>query len=50
LRSLNYRALWKGRVQVIAGAGHAPHWERPSAFNRILEEFFGLVPRKRVRA
>lgn len=42
LRSLRYRALWKGAVQVIPGTGHAPHWERPAAFNRILSEFLGL--------
>jgi pimeloyl-ACP methyl ester carboxylesterase len=39
LRSLRYRNLWMNRVFVIANAGHAPHWQRPSAFNRVLLEF-----------
>jgi pimeloyl-ACP methyl ester carboxylesterase len=39
LRSLKYRALWKNRIFVISGAGHAPHWENPAAFNRILSGF-----------
>ena len=39
LCALNYRALWRERVQVIAGAGHAAHWECPAAFNDILLNF-----------
>ena len=31
--------LWRGAVQVIAGAGHAPHWEMPDAFNALLADF-----------
>ena len=31
--------LWRGAVQVIAGAGHAPHWETPDAFNALLADF-----------
>jgi pimeloyl-ACP methyl ester carboxylesterase len=41
LRSLRYRALWNDRVHVIPGAGHAPHWQCPDAFNRILQSFLG---------
>ena len=39
LRSLNYRRLWKNRIFVIPGAGHAPHWQRPGLFNAVLSEF-----------
>lgn len=42
LRSIRYRTLWGERVHVIAGAGHAPHWQAPAAFNEILEGFLGL--------
>ena len=31
--------LWRGQVQVIAGAGHAPQWEQPEAFNALLAAF-----------
>lgn len=31
--------IWRGAVQVIPGAGHAPHWEAPDAFNALLAEF-----------
>lgn len=31
--------LWRGAVQVIADAGHAPHWETPDAFNTLLADF-----------
>ncbi|HYF66226.1 MAG TPA: alpha/beta hydrolase [Herpetosiphonaceae bacterium] len=31
--------LWRGAVQQIAGAGHAPHWEQPEEFNRLLAAF-----------
>jgi len=39
LRSLRYRALWRGRIQVIRDAGHAPHWQKADLFNRILWNF-----------
>lgn len=41
LSSLSYRRLWNNRVQVIPGAGHAPHWQSPAAFNTILAGFMG---------
>ena len=31
--------LWRKQVQMIRGAGHAPHWEQPGTFNALLEEF-----------
>ena len=31
--------LWRGAVQVIPGAGHAPHWETPEAFDALIEAF-----------
>jgi len=39
LRSLHYRALWRDKIFVIPNAGHAPHWQRPAAFNSILLNF-----------
>jgi len=43
LSSLSYRRLWNNRVQVIPGAGHAPHWQSPAAFNSILAGFMETV-------
>jgi pimeloyl-ACP methyl ester carboxylesterase len=31
--------LWRGAVQVIPGAGHAPQWETPEAFDALLAAF-----------
>jgi pimeloyl-ACP methyl ester carboxylesterase len=42
LESLRYRALWRGRVQIL-DAGHAPHWQRPRLFNRLLASFLKEV-------
>ncbi len=39
LKGLTAPTLWRGSVQLIADAGHAPHWEQPSRFNALLEEF-----------
>ena len=36
---LTMPTLWRGRVEDIPDAGHAPQWEAPEAFNRILEDF-----------
>ena len=39
LSSLDYRWLWDDRCYVIAGAGHAPFWTAPEAFNELLGRF-----------
>ncbi len=31
--------LWRSSVQIIKGAGHAPHWEQGNAFNTLLADF-----------
>jgi len=38
-RGLTIPSLWRGKVQVIENAGHAPHWEQPEQFNTLLAEF-----------
>ncbi|MGP0091334.1 MAG: alpha/beta fold hydrolase [Xanthobacteraceae bacterium] len=43
LRSINYRSLWNSRIYVVSGAGHAPHWQVPAAFNRIMSRFLGFA-------
>jgi pimeloyl-ACP methyl ester carboxylesterase len=39
LRRLTFPSLWRGRVQLIPGAGHAPHQEAPEKFAGLLDEF-----------
>lgn len=39
LRGVDAPTLWRGEVQVIEGAGHAPHVETPGALARLLAEF-----------
>lgn len=39
LQGLTAPTLWRQAVQVIPGAGHAPHWEQPEKFNALLEAF-----------
>lgn len=39
LESIDYRCLWNNRIHVIPGAGHAPHWQFPQAFNGIMTDF-----------
>lgn len=39
LQRLSVPNLWLGNVQVIAGAGHAPHRETPQEFTAMLERF-----------
>ncbi len=39
LKSLQYANLYTDDVIIIQGAGHAPHWEQPDAFNSILKKF-----------
>ncbi|MDX1417575.1 MAG: alpha/beta hydrolase [Candidatus Promineifilaceae bacterium] len=43
IRSLTMPTLWRGEVQVIEGAGHSPHWERPKRFNALLADFVADV-------
>ena len=31
--------LWKDKIIVVPGSGHAIHWERPLAFEVLLEAF-----------
>ena len=33
--------LWRGALQELPDAGHAPQWESPEAFNRLLAELAG---------
>lgn len=35
-----YANLWRGSVQRIAGAGHAPFFEQPELYNSLLQAFF----------
>jgi pimeloyl-ACP methyl ester carboxylesterase len=37
--SLSMPTLWRGAVQTVAGAGHAPQWETPQAFDALLTAF-----------
>ncbi len=39
LRQLTAPGLWRGDVQLIGGAGHAPHRETPEQFVTLLEQF-----------
>jgi pimeloyl-ACP methyl ester carboxylesterase len=39
LRKLTIPALWRGEVQLIPGAGHAPHQEAPQQFAALLTDF-----------
>ena len=39
LRGLSIPTLWRGDVQLIEGAGHAPHLERTDAFAALLDAF-----------
>ncbi len=41
LASLDAPTLWRGAVQIIPGAGHAPQWETPDAFDALVTAFVG---------
>lgn len=43
IRDLKMPTLWRGEVQVIDGAGHAPHWEQPEQFNALLVDFIADI-------
>jgi pimeloyl-ACP methyl ester carboxylesterase len=44
LQRLSAPTLWRGKVQVIEGAGHATQWEKAEAFSQILDEFASSLP------
>lgn len=46
LRKLTIPTLWRKEVQLIPGAGHAPHQEAPQQFAALLTEFIGDLGRK----
>ena len=37
--TLTMPTLWRGAVQTIEGAGHAPQWETPQAFDALVGAF-----------
>jgi pimeloyl-ACP methyl ester carboxylesterase len=39
LRTLNLPTLWRHEIQLIPGAGHAPHLETPEQFTALLQDF-----------
>jgi len=39
IRGLTIPSLWRGEVQLMADAGHAPHQETPVQFAELLEQF-----------
>ncbi len=39
ISGLNMPTLWRGAIQTIPNAGHAPHWEQAEQFNALLEAF-----------
>jgi pimeloyl-ACP methyl ester carboxylesterase len=43
--ALDIPSLWRGAVQVIANAGHAPQWEQPEKFDALLKAFMEEVQR-----
>ena len=44
------RRLSQARVEVIEGAGHMPHVERPARFLRLIEEFLSVPMARRAGA
>jgi len=39
LKQLSYAKLWRGAVQELPGAAHAPFWQDPETFNALLAAF-----------
>ena len=39
IKGLTIPSLWRSEVQLIPGAGHAPHQETPGQFAELLEQF-----------
>ena len=47
LKQVSMPTLWRGQVQTVPGAGHAPHWENSEAFNAMLAAFVEECQRRR---
>jgi len=47
MQSIHGPALWRGGLQIVAGAGHAPFLDAPGSFNTILLQFLRDVARLR---
>jgi pimeloyl-ACP methyl ester carboxylesterase len=47
IAALEIPKLWRGAMQVIPEAGHAPQWETPDAFDALVEGFAGECEAKR---
>ena len=45
LQKLQAPTLWRGAVQLIAAAGHAPHEETPDELAVLLDQFIADLPR-----
>jgi len=43
LLSVDYAALWRDKVHVMAGCGHAPFLDKPETFNAMLDAFLADV-------
>lgn len=43
LQRLEAPTLWRKQVQLIAGAGHAPQWEKAAEFDAILDAFAASI-------
>lgn len=39
IEALDMPTLWRGQVQYVDGAGHAPFWERADEFDALLDNF-----------
>lgn len=48
IAALDYNTLWRNACHVISNAGHAPHWDQPDIFNRLMAEFTADVSDHRV--
>ncbi|WP_423068794.1 alpha/beta fold hydrolase [Devosia sp. CN2-171] len=48
IAALDYRTLWGNTCHVIPNAGHAPFWDRPDTFNRLLAQFAADVADNRL--
>lgn len=49
IRRLKMPTLWRGEVQMIMAAGHAPHMEQPERFNALLADFAADATQSSVR-